>query len=333
MNQDTTPEKKFGAERPIIHIDWQGHKFVAVGNELHGSKSWKTFPDFLKYYIQFVLGAAWGQAELAKPFEERHEILKWYGRMCRFQQKQERQEDGLFEAVPNGAMKAYLLLAYDLYMLRHNSSLQQTLIERIKLKDQFQGARYELFAAATCIRAGCDIAYEDETDPTTKHTEFVATDKSTGQRISIEAKSRHRPGILGHPGGSRPEEEVRVRVTGLLNAALDKPAPHPYVIFIDLNLPPSPEPPFEKPWFPKILDGVNRAAGAGDEPDPFNLILFTNHPYHYGENDQPAPEASIHVVLARNPRLKCGHSRVLSAMVDAARAFGEIPNEFGEEGS
>jgi len=31
--------------------------------------------------------------------------------------------------------------------------------------DQFQGARHELFAEATCLRAGSILNMEDETDP------------------------------------------------------------------------------------------------------------------------------------------------------------------------
>lgn len=69
-------------------------------------------------------------------------------------------------------MKAYLLLSYDLYLIRHHGALQKIIIERLKWEDQFQGTRHEIFAAATCIRAGFEIAYEDETDRIKKHPEF-----------------------------------------------------------------------------------------------------------------------------------------------------------------
>jgi hypothetical protein len=40
-----------GLGKPIISTKWQGHQFVAVGNTLHWSKTWKTFPDFLGGYL------------------------------------------------------------------------------------------------------------------------------------------------------------------------------------------------------------------------------------------------------------------------------------------
>lgn len=70
--------RKFGHVRPIISTDHQGYKFVAVGNQLHYSKSWKTFHDFLWNYIAGVVTKEWGDAELKKPFEERHPIVQWY---------------------------------------------------------------------------------------------------------------------------------------------------------------------------------------------------------------------------------------------------------------
>ncbi len=89
-------EKLYGKTRPIIHNNFKGYKLVAVGSQLHWAKEekWKTFPDFLLDYIKTTLGRDWGNAELKKPLEDRHQILKWYDAMCRFQQKQTKSEDG-----------------------------------------------------------------------------------------------------------------------------------------------------------------------------------------------------------------------------------------------
>jgi hypothetical protein len=40
-------KERYGNVRPIIHEDFQEHKFIAVGDQLLYSKAWKTFPDFL----------------------------------------------------------------------------------------------------------------------------------------------------------------------------------------------------------------------------------------------------------------------------------------------
>ncbi len=111
-------------------------------------------------------------------------------------------------------------------------------MRRLQHKDQFQGARHEAFVAATCIRAGYDIDYEDESDGTTRHVEFTATHRATGQKVSVEAKSRHRPGVLGREGTSVGSELVDAGIQRLIADALRKPASEPLVIFLDLNLPP-----------------------------------------------------------------------------------------------
>lgn len=324
--------RRYGNVRPIIHIDFQGNKFVAAGSELHYSPNWKTFPDFLLDYIRHVLGPDWGNSELKKPFSERHQILQWYDHLCAFQRQQEPGPDGVCESIPDGVVAAYWLLAYDLYILRHHTALQAEVIRRLKHRDQFQGARYELFVAATCIRAGFEIAYEDEADRKKKHPEFVATHKHKSQMISVEAKSRHRPGILGFPGQRQPASKIKADVGKLLTQAILKATGHPYVIFLDLNLPPSPGKIFEKPWFDEIRKTVDRAGRRSkDDLDPFNLLVFTNHPHHYGEEGTPDPAKDTLSVFSQHPKVSAGHPETILEIDNAARQYGNIPNEFPKD--
>jgi hypothetical protein len=317
--------------RPIIHADFQGYKVTVVGSEVHFAKSIRTFPDFLKGYLANVLGPDWGQAEIAKPYEERHEILKWYDRMCRFQQKQKKNADGLYEAAPNGVMAAYLCLAYDLYVIRDNAALQKEVIRRLKHPGQFQSARYELFAAATCIRAGFEITYEDETDITRKHPEFIARHKDGGQEISVEAKSRHRSGVLGQPGELTTDNETTAGVRRLLVQAFEKPTTRPYIIFVDINLPPTPEPIPEKAWFDEIVKTVNRTVRRSDDGlEDFSMIIFTNHPDHYGADDEAVPKRDTLSVFSKGPRIPMQQPEVLMTLHKAALQYGNIPNAFDE---
>lgn len=275
------------------------------------------------------MGTDWGNSEIAKPYEERHPILKWYEGLCRFQNKQEKEKNGLIYSIPNGVTAAYFLFAYDLYILRHHAALQRKIIDRLKHKDQFQGARYELFVIATCIRAGFDIEYEDETDKTKKHPEFIAIHKLTGQKISVEAKSRHRQGVIKFNSQQESELLIKVRIGGLLNEAIQKPTCYPYVIFIDINLPPYSGIVFEKPWFKEILKSIKKISGKSvEEPKPYNLILFTNHPHQYGREDEPDPEKDILPVFAQNTKIPAKHPETISGICDAALQYGNIPNEF-----
>ena len=122
---------KYGDVRPVLHIDFQDYKFVAVGSTLFYNKNWKTFPDFLFAYVKHALGSGWGQNELAKPLAGRHPIMKWYDHVCRMQQEHARLEaNGLYSMVADGITSAYMHLAYDLYVLRDKGKLQKVVLER-----------------------------------------------------------------------------------------------------------------------------------------------------------------------------------------------------------
>ncbi len=225
LKQQLQRQAQFGQVRPAVHADWRGQKWVAVGHQLLNSPKWKTPADFLSDYLKHVMTPEWGNAELARPLADRHAVMQWYDAMCRLQAKTKPQAgpDGVFCVAPSGAMRAYMLLAYDLYILQHHGLLEARLLHRLQHKDQYQGARHELFAAATCVRAGFDIEYEDESDGSSKHTEFTAKHRQTGVRICVEAKSKHRPGVLGRAGDRVDDDEVRTRLGGLINDALKKP--------------------------------------------------------------------------------------------------------------
>jgi hypothetical protein len=219
-----------------------------------------------------------------------------------------------------------------LYTLRHHMALQAAVVKRLKHKDQFQGARHELFAAATCIRAGYEIHYEDERDPVRRHTEFVATHRPTGQRIAVEAKSRHRPGVLARAGQPQPDDAVRAGIKGLLKDALAKPVTHPYVIFFDLNLPPFDGNLLHTRWFPEIGDAVADLGDRAGDHDPFNLIVFSNQPDHYRTDDLLACGGQSMSFFGRSPRIEASHPETIGAIHVAAGKFGRIPQTFEEAG-
>jgi|ERR1700733_9336056 hypothetical protein len=56
---------------------------------MHWLKKGSTFFDFLTNYIKTTLGADQGNAELAKPVDQRHPILQWYQGVCASQEKVE----------------------------------------------------------------------------------------------------------------------------------------------------------------------------------------------------------------------------------------------------
>ena len=72
-----------GLGNPIIATKFKDQQVVAVGNTVYFSPKWKTFPDFLSYYLKSTVGEEWGNSEIKKIFEERHPILQWYDKFCK----------------------------------------------------------------------------------------------------------------------------------------------------------------------------------------------------------------------------------------------------------
>ena len=127
-----------------------------------------------------------------------------------------------------GAASAYYRLAYNLYLIAHNGkNIQTRLIARLKNKDNFQGAFFETQVAAWLIKAGFELEFEDESDRTSKHCEFTATHMATGEKCSVEAKSRE----------IESTNSSRAKVGRKLYEALEKKANYKRLIFLDLNKP------------------------------------------------------------------------------------------------
>jgi hypothetical protein len=218
-------QKQQGLGRGIISVEHRGLRFVAVGNHVLSGK-WKSFADFLNDYLKVTMGSEWGNAEIAKPLVERHPLLQWYEKICHLQRAHAKEPGELYSAPVTGAVSAYNRLAYNLYLISHNvKDIQTRLLARLRNKDNFQGAYYETQVAAWLINAGFELEFENEKDTSQSHCEFTATYPSTGDRYSVEAKSRET-----RPGGAS-----RNPVGNQLRKALSKRAAHKRLVFIDLN--------------------------------------------------------------------------------------------------
>jgi len=265
-------QQQQGLGRPIVSALFQGYRFVAVRGRLHFSKDWKTFHDFLMYYIKILLGEAWGTSELRKAEADRHPILRWYGLVCKYQREHAPEIAGTIRTAPmTGAVEAYLGLAYNLYLLAHNVELQDRMIKRLKDPSNFLGAYYETYVAAAFIKAGFDLAFEDESDPSQSHCEFVATYRATARRFSVEAKARQ-------PG--KPSAKVHRQ----LHAALAKHAAYPRIVFIDVNVPDVATEAQSISWLEEALANIHEKestmviAGAAA---PAAYVFLTNHTHQH----------------------------------------------------
>jgi SEC-C motif len=220
-----------GLGRPIISFEMDGYRLVAVGNEIRWSNRWKTFHDFLIDYIKHLMTPEWGNAELAKPEADRHLLLRWFTKTGRHQQSiaAAARPGEILTAAMTGAIKAFLGLAYDLYLCAHNAQLPPLLLKRLRNPATFEGALYETYVIGLFARAGFSIEMEDQQDSSTMHCEFVATHKETERKFSVEAKavtsmSRRAGATAGPP-----------KVRGKLYDALSKNVAHPRIVFIELG--------------------------------------------------------------------------------------------------
>lgn len=198
QQQDLGFTRQYGNVRPPISADYSGYKFVVAGNKLLYQPVEKAqfFTDILLTFVPNTFGKEWFEAEVAKPRGLRHPVFEARYKAMTYIQKQPRSPIGTYAAQMTGPMLGYFTFAYDMFVVQDNCRLDGRLIERLKNCEMFQGARHELFAEATCLRAGFEIEHEDETDGSKRHAEFTATHRASRQKVSVEAKSKHRPGVL-----------------------------------------------------------------------------------------------------------------------------------------
>jgi len=323
-----------------VHADFQGYKFVAVGGTLHYSAKWRNFTDFLLYYIKKTLGEVfgrdWYQDERAKPPEKRHPIVRWYEAFCELGAHAAQNVDGLLEAELDGPTLAYLNLAYDLFVVGDNAQLQQEVIRRLRDPGHFQGARYELAVAATMLRAGFKIEFEDETDQSRRHPEFIATHNPTGARVAVEAKARRRPGVMGWVGPRQDASEVRLSIDSLLKDACDKDTNLPLVVFIDANMPPEMANDQLGRWVTELQETLPRVAHGFDETGifqgaPFSLLVLTNTPHDYAAPGKCAAPSGGYMSVPHPARTPLQNTQIADAIRKALRQYGTIPNDFPQD--
>lgn len=284
-------ERQQGLGRGIVSAEVSGRRIVAIHSRMLTGQ-WKTFHDFLFDYIKTALTPEWGNAELAKPATERHPLLNWYQLCCAEQAKHIKTPGVVHSALMTGAVAAYLGLAYDLYTLEHNGAqaddpeLQAKLIARLKNTDQFIGVRNEIKVAATLLRAGFQLAWEDETDRRRTHCEFTATYPPTGRAFGVECKIRQ-------PPDGRPVTSKLGKFVGLLAEALRKDTPHDRIVFIDLNTPAQEHTEAAIDWLKWAVGRVRLL-----ERDPLQtslppaFVLLTTYPYHH-ELETVAPPVAV----------------------------------------
>ncbi len=289
--------------RPQIQADFQGKKIRAVRNSIFIRPPKETFYDFQINLLLWTLGNPWFDAEMAKPLEERHIILRWRherNELLNANRKPGDDPNQPVKAALTGNVKALQILADDIYQLEHALKTPRRIIERLRDIKQFQGARYEIAVASIFARCGFAINFID--DSSKRNPEFIA--EKGGERIAVEAKSRHRAGVLHEPGRVDIEvDPAPAKIKDLYEQALGQnPGGMPFVVFVDVNLPLSPgTSPMDKEWVKEAQQCFDHRRQEGKLADPDTGLVLTNFGWHY-YRDRGSPPGEFVVVRAMHPQ-------------------------------
>ncbi|WP_442572731.1 hypothetical protein [Glycocaulis sp.] len=300
--KDAQRQKQQGLGKPIISVEARNHRIVAVGNRIYHSSRWKTFHDFLREYIFILLGPEWVESESKKPPADSHPIIQWYSQAMRDARAMPVGDTGLFTGAMTGAQRAFLNLAYNLYLIAHHSDPEKAkrIIDSFVLRlksaraDDFIGKLFETYASAAFLKAGFQIEYENERDGGDSHVEFVATYPETSKKFSVEVKARN-----PLPGSeSAKDNKKHPNIWHKIKKALKKTAAHERVVFIEVNVSEVVGPDFSGTWADAALDQMEKAEEYVDRegvPYPPAYVIITNHAYH---NNLEASDVGIQAISA-----------------------------------
>ncbi len=322
-----------------IHINYvkpimfKGKKVFALGSTVYPNcPPNTTFHEFIIQILKETIGLDWFREQAKSPVEERHFIslcLEKLGEwIARNEKTAERVRGEIWGAKPDGYSKSLLLLAFDVCSLIHRHSLPHKLLERLKSRDQYQGARYEIAIAAIFARLDCEIQFTDEKSKS-KHCEFVATHRPTNVSLAVEAKSRHRSGVIHQLGFLAPLEKLLSGrlIRRLFNDALEQnPKDVPFAIFIDVNSPITPDVPMDdKPWVNDVKKMVDtKLEGVNAQEYPLNAVFFTNFSYHYQAENEAERGEAVGKVLS-HPKFPPPNPEFFGYLQGALNNYGIVP--------
>jgi hypothetical protein len=313
--------------RPQIQAILGENKFRAVGKSVYRRPREESFHDFQVHHLLWMLGKNWFDAEMAKPVVDRHVILNWRAERNEQLRKYQalKNTTGPVQAPLTGGTRALQVLADDIYQLSHALDPPKGVISRLRDIREFQGARYEILTASLLARCGFGIKFIDDTSK--RNPEFMA--EKNGERIAVEAKSRRRPGVLNERGSYR--EDAPAEVRRLYDSARGQnPGDCPFLIFIDVNLPLTPDvPPMKREWVVEAMQMFSDRHAEGLLNRDTALIL-TNFGWHFSREEGAAP-GEITFALTEHPEYPI-RDESWNLLLRALSEYGKVVDEEERKG-
>jgi hypothetical protein len=316
--------------KAAIETDWpaQDKHVRVIGSTVAIRPSKETDFEFYVASLVETLGEEWQREQFERHVAERHVVAGWLDAYAKARRGEAQNAplaqhgENLYSSPATGELKALHCLAYDIYTTGHKLALPGALLGRLRHPDQFQGARYEIAVAAVVSRAGYEIEWLAATDR--KLPEFFARHPDSPVEIAVEAKSRHRGGVLGHPGDPPDVDALKIDVSGLMKRALAKETDgRPLVVCLDLNLPLRHREDAEH-WAEELHESLLRPYDElGGEPSAFAALFVTNYSWHW-EGAELAGNPINFVIAARDAvvPLPANHADLLG---EAVFQYGDVP--------
>jgi len=316
--------------KPVL---FKGKKFWALGNRIYYNRPPnETFHEFIISILHQTVGDDWIKKQHTLSEENQHFIFRCFQKYKEWLKNNcisKNRINGLWAAQPDGWTLALLSLAFDISILIHKEHIPEQLLNRLKNKDHYQGARYEIATSSLFGRMGYKIDFLDEKNINTTHPEFIAENRITGEKVAVEVKSKHREGVLHQNGTTtEPEHLLWGDIQRLFRQALKQnPGNMSFIIFIDLNAPSSPEIIWEKkPWLKDIKKMLDKAPQYDEyNTDPCNAIIFTNYSYHY-QTENEAKSGEYLLTSSLYPTYTIKDLDFFKKLGKALRSYGNIPN-------
>jgi hypothetical protein len=265
----------------LIKTPFNGWVFRALGGSITWRKPTETFHEFCFDVVKRTFGQEWLDAQFKSEYNERHVVAKWlseYSDLTKRDKPPNHQPGQLVSSVPTGGVQEAILLGRDLVYLTQLGKLPNRVVERLRHKDQFQGAWYEIRIASALIHGGFEIEWLQK--KAASHCEFTAVQSFTKEKFAVEAKSKHRTGTLNQPGDKL--DEVRVLADRLFRDALRKDAEGlPLLIFVDVNMPLNDsleDAAFQ--WGNHMAGQIGAMGINTSEPATFAYVACTNFSWH-----------------------------------------------------
>jgi hypothetical protein len=326
--------ERYGHARPPEAVKVGGKFFMVHDGGIYSQiqEGPYNFVNAIHDHALHFFGTDYLAKEESKPFTQRNTAIQWmHSYLDHIQEFEQRGKNTNLE-LRLGVGAAWFRFAYDLFTIRDNAKVEKRVKKRLLANRDFQGARYELWVAAICITAGFDLDFEDETDPSKIHTEFIATDRQSTTKIAVEAKSRHRRGVQGFAGGVDVRPGGKVDIRGVVLAGYKKSSALPLYVFVDVNLPPVAETNVWRRWMHEIDVTMSDLAAEGyADLCPANVVFFSNDPSHYvgtGRIGDVSDQLWLRYFEAKTPRVPHPETNICGRFLKAYEQRRSPPESF-----